>query len=61
MRRVFVRFLEEIEDFKKAFRNYLTFNRCFHVQIAQKSLERYLICLLSLVLEKTGQAFLLSF
>ena len=26
MRRVFVRFLEEIEDSKKAFRNYLTFN-----------------------------------
>ena len=25
MRRVFVRFLEEIEDSKKAFRNYLTF------------------------------------
>ena len=25
MRRVFVRFLEEIEDFKKAFQNYLTF------------------------------------
>ena len=27
MRRVFVRFLEEIEDSKKAFRNYLTFSR----------------------------------
>ena len=26
MRRVFVRFLEEIEDTKKTFRNYLTFN-----------------------------------
>ena len=26
MRRVFVRFLEEIEDSKKAFRNYLTFS-----------------------------------
>ena len=26
MRHVFVRFLEEIEDSKKAFRNYLTFN-----------------------------------
>ena len=25
MRRVFVRFLEEIEDFKMAFRKYLTF------------------------------------
>ena len=27
MRRVFVRFLEEIEDTKKTFRNYLTFRR----------------------------------
>ena len=27
MRRVFVRFLEEIEDSKKAFRNYLTFTK----------------------------------
>ena len=27
MRRVFVRFLEEIEDTKKAFRNQLTFRR----------------------------------
>ena len=27
MRRVFIRFLEEIEDSKKAFRNYLTFRR----------------------------------
>ena len=27
MRRVFVRFLEEIEDSKMAFRNYLTFSR----------------------------------
>ena len=26
MQRVFVRFLEEIEDYKKAFRNYLTFS-----------------------------------
>ena len=26
MRRVFVRFLEEIEDTKKTFRNYLTFS-----------------------------------
>ena len=26
MRRVFVRFLEEIEDTKKTFQNYLTFN-----------------------------------
>ena len=26
MRRVFVRFLEEIEDTKKTFKNYLTFN-----------------------------------
>ena len=26
MRRVLVRFLEEIEDFKKTFRNYLTFS-----------------------------------
>ena len=34
MRRVFVRFLEQIEDSKKAFRNYLTFN--FHKFSAQK-------------------------
>ena len=27
MRRVFVRFSEEIEDTKKTFRNYLTFNK----------------------------------
>ena len=27
MRRVFVRFLEEIEDSKEAFRNYLTFSK----------------------------------
>ena len=27
MRRVFVRSLEEIEDSKKVFRNYLTFNK----------------------------------
>ena len=27
MRRVFIHFLEEIEDYKKAFRNYLTFRR----------------------------------
>ena len=27
MRRVFVRFLEKIEDTKKTFRNYLTFSR----------------------------------
>ena len=26
MRRIFVRFLEEIEDIKKTFRNYLTLN-----------------------------------
>ena len=30
MRRVFVRFLEEIEDSKKAFRNYLTFCCAIH-------------------------------
>ena len=29
MRRIFVRFLEEIEDIKKTFRNYLTFT-VFH-------------------------------
>ena len=28
MQRFFVRFLEEIEDYKKAFRNYLTFKIC---------------------------------
>jgi hypothetical protein len=27
MRRFFVRFLEEIEDTKKTFRNYVTFNK----------------------------------
>ena len=27
MRRIFVRFLEEIEDIKKTFRNYLTFTK----------------------------------
>ena len=30
MRRVFVPFLEEIEDSKKAFRNYLTFKNLIH-------------------------------
>ena len=36
MRRVFVRFLEEIEDSKKSFRNYLTFSmNYFKVQLCQ--------------------------
>ena len=30
MRRVFVHFLEEIEDTKKTFRNYLTFSKSPH-------------------------------
>ena len=34
MRRVFVRFLEEIEDSKKAFRNYLTFSAFIQLHLA---------------------------
>ena len=33
MRCVFVRFLEEIEDSKKAFRNYLTFSKATYLII----------------------------
>ena len=35
MRRVFVRFLEEIEDTKKTFRNYLTFSKLSEVKKLQ--------------------------
>ena len=34
MRCVFIRFLEEIEDSKKAFRNYLTFSNVLPLQFA---------------------------
>ena len=33
MRRIFVRFLEEIEDSKKAFKNYLTFKSDFFLSV----------------------------
>ena len=39
MRRVFVRFLEEIEDSKKAFRNYLTFT--INVMVSFNSGQNY--------------------
>ena len=40
MRRVFVRFLEEIEDTKKTFRNYLTFR--LDLYVCQVSRQHYL-------------------
>ena len=48
MRRIFVRFLEEIEDIKKTFRNYLTFRsqnvQCFlsHLQKKRNKIAFYI-------------------
>ena len=56
MRLVFVRFLEEIEDTKKTFRNYLTFSTylltvfsCFYGKNSDKIFEKFVIHLLFLL------------
>ena len=41
MRRVFVRFLEEIEDSKKAFRDYLTSKKFFFLQFLPKKEQKH--------------------
>ena len=45
MQRVFVRFVEEIEDSKKAFRNYLTFKSNMHVLLVSPSICFYFLWL----------------
>ena len=49
MRRVFVRFLEEIEDTKNTFRNYLTFNRFAEKEnnysnLKQQQIQKFCSC-----------------
>ena len=47
MRRVFVRFLEEIEDTKKTFRNYLTFRgNEYNKRVSPKKPQKVIVELL---------------
>ena len=50
MRRVFVRFLEEIEDSKKAFRNYLTFSAAVLLRCTKVTKNNAHFCVHTLML-----------